>query len=263
MRNISPNPALAEKLQFYLLKAVNKAIRDYQMIAAGDRIAVAVSGGKDSLTLLRLLLARQQEMQEPYEVAAVHVTSDAETCGGPVNRAPLLAHLQSLGIQYALADLEVASGEPRRRNQSPCFHCAWRRRKAIFQAAAGLSCNKVAFGHHADDLAETILLNLFFQGRVETMSPRRSFFGGQLTAIRPLAYIAEKNIIRFARVAGFPPPPPPCSGADRSQRELMRRIIEQVEAVYPKAKINLFRAAMRQGQEWDGTEANDDDEQEG
>jgi len=261
-QNVSPDPALAEKLQFYLLKGVNKAVRDYQMIASGDRIAVAVSGGKDSLTLLQLLLARQRTSPEPYEVMAVHVTADAEACGGPVDHGPLLAHLQSYGIQYALAELEVASGEPRRRNQSPCFHCAWRRRKAIFLAAARLGCNKVAFAHHADDLAETTLLNLFFQGRVETMEPRRSFFGGKLTVIRPLAYIAEKDIIRFVRVAGFPPPPPPCIGADRSRRELMHRFIEQVEAVYPKAKINLLRAAARWAPGQGGAEPDDFNEQE-
>jgi tRNA 2-thiocytidine biosynthesis protein TtcA len=241
----NPAAALSNRLQFYLLKGMNKAIRDYQMIADGDRTAVAVSGGKDSLTLLRLLWARRQLRPDKYELIAIHVVSDAESCGGPVDRAALLEHLQGYGIEYALPELPVPIGQPARPNQSPCFHCAWRRRKAIFETAARLGCNKVAFGHHADDLAETTLLNLFFQGRVETMEPRRAFFGGKLTVIRPLAYIEEKEIVHLARNASFPPPPPPCPGADRSQRELMHQIIAQVRAVEPRIKINLFRAAAR------------------
>jgi tRNA 2-thiocytidine biosynthesis protein TtcA len=237
--------ALAGRLQFYLLKGMNKAIRDYQMIADGDRVAVAVSGGKDSLTLLRLLWARQQLRPGKYALVAIHVSSDAESCGGPVDRAALLAHIAGYGIECAAADLPMPTGLPARPKQSPCFHCAWRRRKTIFEMAARLGCNKVAFGHHADDLAETTLLNLFFQGRVETMEPRRAFFGGKLEIIRPLAYIEEKEIVRFARSADFPSAPPPCRGADRSQRELMHQIITQVRVVEPRIKINLFRAAAR------------------
>ena len=237
--------ALAGRLQFYLLKGMNKAIRDYQMIADGDRIAVAVSGGKDSLTLLRLLWARRQLRPDKYELVAIHVVSDAESCGGSVDRAVLLEHIGRYGVECVVAELPMPTSQSARPNQSPCFHCAWQRRKAIFETAARLGCNKVAFGHHADDLAETTLLNLFFQGRVETMEPRRVFFGGKLTVIRPLAYIEEKEIVRFARSADLPPPPPPCLGADRSQRELMHQIITQVRAVEPRIKINLFRAAAR------------------
>ncbi len=239
------NAALAARRQHFLLRSVNKAIRDYQMIADGDRIAVAVSGGKDSLTLLRLLQARLAVVPQRYELVAVHVTNDAATCGGPVDHAPLLAYLDMQGTAYALTELEPPNGTARRAKQGPCFHCAWRRRKAIFQAASRVGCNVVAFGHHADDLAETTLLNLFFQGRIETIEPKRVFFGGKLTVIRPLAYIPEKSIVRFASVAGFPPPPPPCAGLDRSRRELMRAILMQAQAVYPKARINVVRASLR------------------
>ncbi|NLS76419.1 MAG: PP-loop domain-containing protein [Chloroflexi bacterium] len=233
-----------ERRQFYLLKGVNKAIRDYEMIAEGDRIAVALSGGKDSLTLLQLLLARQRTARERYELCAVHVRHEAEECGGPVDLAPLLAYLAQRGVACEVATLE-SPGVARRERASPCFHCAWRRRKALFQAAVARGCNKVAFGHHADDIAQTTLLNLFFHGKVETMEPRVAFFEDQLTVIRPLAYIREREIAAFALAAGLPVVAQHCAGADRSQRELMGQIIEQVGRVNRKVRINLFRAATR------------------
>jgi len=112
-------------------------------------------------------------------------------------------------------------------------------------AAARPVCNKSAFGHHADDIAQTTLLNLFYQGRLETMRPRVRFFGGKLTVIRPLAYVPEKELVRFAATCEFPPAPSPCANADASRRALMARILRTVEETYPKVKINLWRAIER------------------
>jgi tRNA 2-thiocytidine biosynthesis protein TtcA len=136
-------------------------------------------------------------------------------------------------------------GRPRRPNQSPCFYCAWRRRKALFDRAQELGCNKLALAHHADDVAQTTLLNLFYQGKVTTMYPRVALFGGKLTLIRPLAYVSEQEIRRYAQVAGFPPPPPSCPTGDRSQRALMRKVLHMVEKTNPHVRAHLWRAAKR------------------
>jgi tRNA 2-thiocytidine biosynthesis protein TtcA len=237
---------MSEKLAYYLLKKVNKAIREHHLIADGDRLAVAVSGGKDSLSLLRLLCLRQRSARERYDAAAVHVIPAADApCGRGEDTSALEAWLQGEDVAYAFVPMEEADGQPERRGQSPCFHCAWRRRKAIFLAAERLGCNKVAFGHHADDIAQTTLLNLFYQGRLETMRPRVEFFGGKLTVIRPLAYVPEKELVRFAAACEFPPPPSPCANADASRRVLMAQILRTVEETYPKVKINLWRAVER------------------
>lgn len=237
---------MSDKLAYYLLKKVNKAIREHNLIADGDRIAVAVSGGKDSLSLLRLLRARQRKARERYEIVAVHVVPAADApCGAGRDTSALEAWFQGEGIEYAFVPMEPASGQPEREDQSPCFHCAWRRRKAIFVEADRRGCNKVALGHHADDIARTTLLNLFYQGRLETMRPRVEFFGGQLTVIRPLAYVPEKELARFAAACEFPPAPAPCVNADTSQRALMAQILRTVEETYPKVKINLWRAVER------------------
>lgn len=236
---------LAKKSGF-LLKKVNKAIREHDLIADGDRVAVAVSGGKDSLSLLRLLRVRQRAARERYRVVAIHVIPAADApCDGGGDASALDAWFQARGVESALVPMEESSGQPEREGQSPCFHCAWRRRKAIFVTADRLGCNKVAFGHHADDVAQTTLLNLFYQGRVETMRPRVEFFGGRLTVIRPLVYVPEKELVRFATACDFPPAPALCVAAETSRRALMAQILRTVEKTYPKVKINLWRAVER------------------
>ncbi len=237
---------MSDSLSYYLLKKVNKAIRDHGLVAEGDRIAVAVSGGKDSLSLLRLLCVRQRSAREQYDVVAVHVIPAADapcSAGGDTN--VLEAWFQGEGVEYAFAPMEPAGSQPDREGQSPCFHCAWRRRKALFLTAGRLGCNKVALAHHADDIAQTTLLNLFYQGLVETMRPRVEFFGGRLTVIRPLAYVPEKELVRLAAACCFPPPPAPCVGAETSRRALMAQIIRLVEKTSPKVKINLRRVVER------------------
>jgi len=237
---------VCDKLAYYLLKKVNKANREHDLVTDGDRIAVAVSGGKDSLSLLRLLGVRQRSARERYDVVAIHVVPAADApCGTGEDTSVLEAWFQDEGVQHAFVPMEEASGQPDRERQSPCFHCAWRRRKAVFLAAERLDCNKVAFGHHADDIAQTTLLNLFYHGRLETMRPRVEFFGGRLTVIRPLAYVPEKELVRFAVACDFPPAPAPCVAAGTSRRALMAQVLRAVEETYPKVKINLWRATER------------------
>jgi tRNA 2-thiocytidine biosynthesis protein TtcA len=236
----------SDRLGYYLLKKVNKAIREHNLLVEGDRVAVAVSGGKDSLSLLRLLCTRQRSAREQYGVVAVHVIPAPDApCSTNGDTSALEAWFQSEGVEYAFVPMEPARGQPERENQSPCFHCAWRRRKALFLAAERLGCNKVAFGHHADDIAQTTLLNLFYQGRLETMRPCVEFFDGQLTVVRPLAYVPEKELVRFAAACKFPPAPAPCATAEASRRALMAQILRTVEKSYPKVKINLWRAVER------------------
>nr|MBC7244335.1 hypothetical protein [Chloroflexota bacterium] len=240
--------SLKDRLAYYLLKGMNKAIRDYQMIADGDRIAVAVSGGKDSLTLLYLLLLRQQSALERYETIAVHVRMH-KADGAPCTEVDPRDALERVDVH--LETLEVVDVGVR---PNDCFRCAYLRRKAIFEAAQRLGCNKVAFGHHADDAAQTTLLNLVFHGRVETLYPKRPFFGGQFTLIRPMIYLPEKRIMRFAQACAFPLQATSCAHSLDSRRALMKDLIRMLEQEYPKVKINLFRAGLRMH----SSEQNDD-----
>jgi len=229
-----------DKLAYYLLKSMNKAIRDYQMIADGDRIAVAVSGGKDSLSLLHLLQLRRRSVPEKYEIVAVHIILDqggGAPCAEAAGRDALAAYLQSMGQACAFERVEVA-------DQPDCFRCSHLRRQALFQAARRLGCNKLALGHHADDAAETTLLNLIFHGRVETLSPRRSFFDGRFTLIRPLIYVPEKRLARLAQACAFPVMASSCPHRITSRRQWAKELLHTMEREYPRVKINLFRAGL-------------------
>lgn len=232
----------ADKLTFYLLKNVNKAIREFDMIADGDRVAVAVSGGKDSRSLLHLLRARQRTVQERYDLVALHV--EAEVAGYPRLRPVLEPWFRELGVDYAFVPLELPPGEPL---PLDCFRCSWNRRKALFLRAYELGCNKLAFGHHADDAAYTTLLNLFYSGRLETMMPRGQFFDGQIILIRPLIYLEERQLGQLARALGFSLGEGGCPLSHSGKRAWVKEWLRQAGADYRQIRTNLWRAARRQG----------------
>jgi len=239
-----PQPDQRSVQLFYLLKKLNQCHRAHRLLENGDRIALALSGGKDSCTLLDALLQRRGI--EEYTLIAIHVTPASDIdCGARADIEALITWLDRLDIEYHFVPAEEVRGKPRRANQSPCFYCAWRRRKALFDKAQELNCNKLALAHNADDVAQTTLLNLFYQGKLTTMYPRVSLFGGKLDVIRPLAYVPEQEIVRYAQGAGFPPPPPPCPTGSQTERALMREVLLRVEQTNPNVRSQLWRAVER------------------
>jgi len=248
MKALEDKAARAERLAFFLLKAVNKAIRIYDLIADGDRIAVALSGGKDSRVLAYLLRRRREFAREQYDLTAIHVLpSEDAPCRNIGDVEGLLSWAEALGMESTTVTMEPVRGKAARKAQSPCFYCAWRRRKALFSKAQELGCNKLAFGHHADDVAATTLLNLFYQGRLETMEPKVSLFEGALAVIRPLYLVPERDIIPLARALDLAVTGDVCPVSIISKRRTMEKIIRMVEKGYPRTKISLLRAVERQG----------------
>jgi tRNA 2-thiocytidine biosynthesis protein TtcA len=232
--------AFLQGKEFYISKRVGRAIMDYQMFSDGDKIAVAVSGGKDSLSLLRLLDERRRSVPERYELVALHVPGDGS---GPCQpHPPLMDWLQAGGYEHHLAPFELSEGESL---PLDCQRCTHHRRRALFFAAQQVGCNVVAFGHHADDLAQTTLLNLIYSGVVETMAPRRDYFEGALRLIRPLCYVPEADLRRFARACDFPLPPPSCPQAETSRRCLAAELLREVQHAAPAARTNLLRAGLK------------------
>jgi tRNA 2-thiocytidine biosynthesis protein TtcA len=231
------------------MKSVNRAVRAFDLIKPGDRIAVGVSGGKDSRTLLDLLLRgvdlqpvkpagkiRPADKVPPYDVVAVHI--DGSHIGLPDLRPTLQPWFEDLAIEYEFAPLEVPENEPL---PMDCFRCAWNRRKAIFFAADRLSCNKVALGHHADDAAVTTLLSLMYKGQLETLDPNLSFFDGHFIVIRPLIYLSEPEIARYARACGWQLP----TALECPRRGKSRRVkIEQFLASFSKEERQQIRANL-------------------
>lgn len=225
--------------EFYISKRVGRAIMDYRMLKDGDKIAVAVSGGKDSLTLLRVLSDRRAFVPIKYELLAVHVD-----LGYPRSYAASLSrYFKKIGVKYHIEKVDVLKrSKPK---DITCFWCSWNRRKALFESAGRLGFNKVALGHHKDDIVETILLNLFFQGEISAMSPKQKLFKGKITLIRPLAYVEEHMIERFAREEGLLKLSCTCPNSITSNRARIGRIIAEIKKVCPDVKTNIFRSLQR------------------
>lgn len=228
-----------DKLAFWLFKDLNKAIYQYKMIQEGDKIAVAVSGGKDSLTLLKLLDLRRSKVQEKYEIVAIHLSGNAQ---GPTSyHQPLINWLNAQTFPSVFKKLDIPASESLPMN---CHRCSWNRKKHIFYIAHQMGCNVVALGHHADDFAQTTLLNILFHGRLETISPISNYFGGDFRLIRPMCYIEEKQIKRFAKSSSFPSSPPECIRNKLSQRHSIRQFLETLNHQFPNTRQNLIRAGL-------------------
>ncbi len=219
------------------------ALLDYRMIDDGDRILVAVSGGKDSLSLLHLLRSHLHRAPVNYSLIPVHV--DLGSCRSKVG--VLRDYFQREGFPFKIVETRI--GEKicgsETLPESCCFHCSRIRRKLIFDAARELGCRKVAFGHHRDDLIETCLLNMFFAGNISTMLPRQELFEGSLVLIRPLAYCREEWLREYAKGYALPVREEACEeGGPRSRRRRIKTLLNRLEAENPGLKGTLFASLM-------------------
>lgn len=229
-----------DSIATFLLRGVNRAVREFGLIADGDRVAVGVSGGKDSRTLLDLLV-RGIDIPGHYEVVAVHI--DGSGVGLPDQVGVLEPWFRTLGVPYEIARLDVADSETL---PMDCFRCSWNRRKALFLAADRLRCNRVALGHHADDAAVTTLMSIMYKGRLETLEPCRQFFDGRLRLIRPLILLSESAIRRFVRACGWTfSAEPGCSQGVNSRRVKIEAFLGTLpQREREQIRANLWRAAQ-------------------
>lgn len=229
----------AERHAFFLSKKVDKAIREHNMIADGDRVLVGVSGGKDSMALLRLLTYRQRFAAVKYELVAAHVRGDARGSGIEVPDS-FARWLASEGPPHDVTDIILPEGEPL---PMDCERCGRNRRRTLFEIAEAHGCNKVALGHHIEDFSHTALMNLFLHGRLETMAYRRDYFGGKFSVIRPLAYIREHELVRFAKTCEFPIVESDCPMAATSRRKAAKELMLRVSREFRSANVNIVKAA--------------------
>ena len=227
----------------YTYKALNslvgKAIHRYRMTADGDRIAVGLSGGKDSLTLLWALAERRKRVPVDYTLFPIYV--DPGFDGGFADELARTTEAMGLPLTVEYTDHgRVAHSAANREN--PCFLCARLRRKRLFQIADDLGCRTLALGHNKDDIIETLFLNMCYAGEISTMLPRQDFFGGRFTVIRPLAMVEAHSIRRFARERQFPCFANPCPSAGATKRSEIKDMLETLYRSNRKIKGNIFRA---------------------
>lgn len=215
------------------------AVHEWRMIQPNDRILVGLSGGKDSQVLLALLMSLQKRAPVPFDLFAVHIDPGFEQ-----SFAEDLARFTAdavCPVQVQYTDFgRVAHSEKNREN--PCFLCARLRRRRLFETARELECNRIALGHHKDDIIETFFINILYAGKIGTMKPRQSFFDGALDIIRPLAYVDSSLIHAYARKVGLPDFVNPCPSAGRTKRGEVRAMLEQLYKKNKHIKGNIFRS---------------------
>ncbi len=229
------------ELERRLLRDLGRAVGDHRLIERGDRILVAISGGKDSYGLLVLLRNLQARAPIEFDLIAVHLDQGQPGYDG----APLEAWLRAEGVSYKILHENtydiVVDKIPEGR--TTCSLCSRLRRGILYRAAGELGCNKIALGHHREDAIETLLLNLFFGGKLASMPPRFRTDDGRFVVIRPLAYAAEADLAALAEARGFPILPCKlCGSQDHAQRKQMKALLAELEHKHPTLRQTMLAA---------------------
>lgn len=241
------------KLQ-QVLSYVRKAVDDYHMIEAGDKIAVGISGGKDSLTLLYALNSLKRFYPKTFEIHAVTVDLGFDNL--KLDKIQYLC--RELNVEYTIVKTDIARIVFNERKESnPCSLCAKMRKGALNEAIKAAGCNKIAYAHHKDDVVETMLLSLIFEGRFHTFSPVTYLDRMDLTVIRPLMYMNEADVIGFVNKYKVPVVKSPCPADGHTKREYVKQLLRQLNLETPGVKERMF-TAIQNGNMKGWTENRDD-----
>lgn len=217
-------------------RKVIKAIFDYGMIADGDRIMIGLSGGKDSLALIDLLGRRMRIHRPRFEVVVAHIVMTNVPYQSDVE------YLKSHAAQYDIPFIihETCFDPSTDNRKSPCFLCSWNRRKALFEVAKAHGCTKIALGHHQDDILQTLLMNMTFQGAFGTMPPCLKMDKFDMTIIRPMCLVEEKELVRIAAWKGYKKQLKNCPYETSSSRPDMKEVLARLEEINPNARHSLW-----------------------
>ena len=228
------------KLQ-QLLSFARKAVDEYQMIEEGDKIAVGISGGKDSLAMLYALHGLQRFYPNHFTIEAITIDLGNEG----LELGPIQELCKELGVPYTIVKTDIADIIfNQRKETNPCSLCAKMRKGALNEAIKELGCNKVAYAHHKDDIVETMLLSLIYEGRFHSFSPRTYLDRMDLTVIRPLMFVEEADIISFEHKYKLPVTKSFCPADGYTKREYAKNLLKQLNQENPGTKNRMFSAIL-------------------
>ncbi|MDO5378318.1 MAG: ATP-binding protein [Clostridia bacterium] len=237
-----------------VLGCIRKADADFDLIAPGDRVAVGVSGGKDSLLLLYALSLYRKFSGKDFSLQAITLKMGLE----PFDVSPIRALCETIDVPYTVIETEIAKVIfDIRKESNPCALCAKMRRGALNDAAIAAGCNKVALGHHREDAIETLLMSLIFEGRLHTFHPNTYLSRRQIAVIRPMVYLPEKHVIHVVKSLGLPVVHNPCPADGNSKREEMKELLRTLSKAYPQLKEYMLSALQNTAQYglWDQKQA--------
>ncbi len=230
------------KLHQRLRKIVEAGIRNFQLISEGDCILIGISGGRDSLALFELLSTHLITTTNDFTLIPVHVDLGFQENGERISEK-LQRFFEGRSRELTVIKTDIGPlvhSDFNRKN--PCFLCSRMRRHEIYKMATKLGCNKIAYGHHKDDIIETFLINIFFGREISTMMPKQSVFSGKFHIIRPMVYIEEELVKKFAAEQKFPTFKNPCPTAGNSKRAFVKKLLMDLEIDYPAIKKNIWHA---------------------
>ncbi|HJD91120.1 MULTISPECIES: ATP-binding protein [Bacteroides] len=228
------------KGEFKLLQRINRrliqGIRDYRLIEDGDHILIAISGGKDSLALAELMAERVKILKPKFKLSAAHVVMTNVSYES--DHSYIQHFIENLGIPFYL--LQTSFDPSAEQRKSPCFLCSWNRRKQLFELAKTLGCNKIALGHHMDDILATLLMNMTFQGSFSTMPPMLKMSKFDMTIIRPMCLIEEKDLIALSALRAYKKQIKNCPYESETNRKVMGEVLKTLEKISPEARYSLW-----------------------
>lgn len=227
---------MEEKLIRRIQKCFNKGVVQYGLIEDGDKILVGLSGGKDSLALLELLALRSRIYKPKFSVVAAHVVMKNISYESDMDY--LRSYAESLGVPFICYETSFDPSTDTRK--SPCFLCSWNRRKALFTVAKEQGCNKIALGHHMDDILETLLMNMTFQGAFSTMPPKLVMRKFDMTIIRPMCLVHEADLLQMAAYRGYKKQIKNCPYEKDSNRSSFKEVFHTLEKLNPEARYSLW-----------------------
>lgn len=224
----------------HLRKRIEKAVQEFSLFNKKDKVLVAVSGGKDSLALLKLLATSHIGNINTPQIFPAYINLGFDSQDEVVK---LSEFFKKIGYtEFHIENTDIGIKATTQNKTDVCFICAWNRRKRLFEIAHKNGCNKIAFAHHKDDFVETILLNMFYNGEISSMMPNQIMFNGIIFIIRPLIYIEEKLLDKYSKLINLPVIESNCPMKDKTKRVWIKKLLQNLELENKNIKKNIFKS---------------------